>query len=55
MFFHPNQFRLPNKPPVVAKNNEIAFKLEVRFLDIYIRENLKKIECSCLFNVYMFE
>jgi hypothetical protein len=51
MFFHHNQFRLPNKPPVVVKNNEIAFKPEVRFLDIYI----KKIECPCLFKVYMFE
>jgi hypothetical protein len=41
MFFHPNQFRLPKKPQAVFNNNEIAFKPEVRFLGIYITENLK--------------
>ena len=40
MFFHSNQFRLPNKQ-VVFNNTEIAFKPEVRFLGIYITENLK--------------
>jgi hypothetical protein len=26
MFFHPNQFRFSNKPQVVVKNTELAFK-----------------------------
>jgi len=41
MFFHSNQFRLPNKPRVVFNKTEIAFKPKVRFLGIYITENLK--------------
>ena len=34
-------YRLPSKPPVVFKDNEIVFEPEVRFLGIYITENLK--------------
>jgi hypothetical protein len=40
MFFHSNQFRLPNKPRAVFNNTEIVFKPEVRLLGIYISENL---------------
>lgn len=41
MFFHCNQFRLPNKPRVVCNNTLIAYLPEVRFLSIYITGNLK--------------
>jgi hypothetical protein len=41
MFFLSNQFQPPSKPGVVFNNNEIAFKPEVRFLGIFITENLK--------------
>jgi hypothetical protein len=41
MFFHSNQCRLQNKPRVVFNKPEIAFKPKVRFLGIYITENLK--------------
>ena len=40
MYCYSNQFRLPNKPQVDFNNNEIAFKPAVRFLGIYITENL---------------
>jgi len=41
MFFHSNQFRLPNKPLIVFSNTLIAYKPEVMVLGIYITENLK--------------
>jgi hypothetical protein len=41
MFFHCNQFSLPNKTRAVCNNTLIVYLPEVRFLSIYITENLK--------------
>jgi len=41
MFFHSNQFRLPKKNNELFSNTLIVYKPEVRFLVIYITENLK--------------
>jgi len=41
MFSHSNQFRPPNKPQVTFNNTDIALKPQVRFLGIYITDNLK--------------
>ena len=41
MFFHSNQFSLPNKPQTVFSNTFITYKPAVMLLGIYITENLK--------------
>jgi len=40
MFSHSNQFRPPSKPQVTFNNTDIALKPEVRYLGIYITDNL---------------
>jgi len=41
MFSPSNHFRLPNKQLVTLNNNDIVLKPEVKFLGIYITDNLK--------------
>jgi hypothetical protein len=41
MSFHSKQIRLPSRPQISFKNMDIAYKLELRFLGIYITEKLK--------------
>jgi hypothetical protein len=33
--------KIPSRPKVIFKNLEIAYKSELRFLGLYITENLK--------------
>jgi hypothetical protein len=40
MSFHTKQKRYPLRPQVIFKNMDIAYKSELKFLGIYITENL---------------
>jgi hypothetical protein len=41
MSFHSKQMRVPLRPQTIFKNIEITYQSELRFLGIYITENLK--------------
>ena len=56
MFCYSDQFWPPSKPQIVCNNTLITYKPEVRFLGIYITENLKwnfhiRLLCSSLSKV----
>jgi hypothetical protein len=42
MSFHSIQIKLPSRPQITFKNMDIAYKLELRFIGIYIAEKLKQ-------------
>jgi hypothetical protein len=42
MSFHYQQIKLPSRPQITFKNMDIACKLELRFLGIYITEKLQR-------------
>jgi hypothetical protein len=41
MSFHSKQMRVPLRSQIIFKNMEITYQSELRFLGIYITENLK--------------
>jgi hypothetical protein len=42
MKFHSEQMRVLLRPQIIFKNIEISYKSELRFLRIFITENLRK-------------
>jgi hypothetical protein len=57
MSFHSSQLKIPLKPNIFLQNSKIAYKSEVKFLGIYIMENLNwhghvKFLCSSLSKTY---
>jgi len=41
MSYHTTQNKFPMRPKISYKNKDISYKLNTKFLGIYIKENLK--------------